>query len=231
MHFPRFHLKVFCGLLLVLCAAMSAKADPVVITFDDLPPGAGASYPELGIGFQTVFTNASGHVVSNGSAFVQSSGQANTPPNAAFGDQLNPLALLHNNVAGEFYLRISGNNPFSIGRATTDFVSFYVVGTLPGQTDYWTVAFYDLSFNPYDLTTGLIGTVTGTTDSFVSFSSDHNIHAFVLITSGPNRREGIDTVSFNAPQVPEPATLLLLSTGLTGVAAKAYRRRKGRKQD
>jgi hypothetical protein len=229
MRFSHPSLRVFCVLLGVLCAALSAKADPIVITFDDVPSGTYATYNPAGIGFHTVHTNTNGEVMSTSSAIIQSSSQANTPSNAIFGGQLNPLALLHNNVAGQFLIAIPAP-PHPVNRATTDFVSLHVVGTVPGQTNPWTVAFYDLTYNPYDLTVGLIGTVSGLTDQFVSFSYEKGIHAFVLMNSGPNLQEGIDTVSFNAPQVPEPATLVLLGTGITAMASKLHRRRKGRKQ-
>ena len=225
MRFSHRNLRVCCLLLAVLGISLSAKADPVVITFDNVTPGTHPNYIPSGIGFYTVFSNTSGQVITTSSAIVRSSGQANTPANAIFGQQLNPLAQLHNNVGGQFY-QSHPDNPFAISRAATDFVSFHVIGTMPGQTDAWTVAFYDLSYNPYDLTTGLLGTFSGMTDQLVSFSSDRGIHAFVLINSGPNRQEGIDTVSFNAPQVPEPATLLLFGTGISAMASKLYRRRR-----
>ena len=227
MRFSHYRFTVFFGTLLLLCTALSAQADPVVVTFDNLAPGYISAQPY--IGFQSIHTTANGQTTSTGSAVVQSTGQANTPPNALFGEQFNPLALRYNNVSGSFRSGLPGSPDNQA--ATTDFVSLYVVGTVPGQTEEWTVAFYDLGFNPNDLTVGLLGTVTGTTDGFVTFSSDKGIHAFVLINSGPNRHEGIDTITFNAPQVPEPATVFLLGSGIVAVAGKVRRRRKERKQD
>lgn len=218
-------------LLLVLCATASqVKADPVVINFDGFGVG---SAPDLrnqyGVFFSTVHTQH-GQVVNLTNAEVGGSAAANTAPLALFGAQLNPLALLNNNVSVAFSLPIPGA-PFLYSGATTDFVSFYVVGTPPDQAGQWTVAFFDDTYQPFDLTTGLIGTVSGSADQFVTFSAtNRRIARFVFINSGPNLRQGIDTLSFNAPQTPEPATLVLLGSGVASLYLGRVRRRRGDSQ-
>jgi hypothetical protein len=212
-------------LLALLSTAGEAQADPVVITFDDVPSGTFIPALPSGILFQSFHTRSNGEYIGGAGAVVQSSAQANSAPNALFGQQLNPLAMLNNNVGGVFLAPTPGA-PFTPGRGLTDFVSLRVVGTMPGQAEQWTVAFYNIGFDPTDMTRGLVATFSGTTDQLVSFSSGTGIHAFILFNSGPNRHEGIDTVTFNAPQVPEPATLLLMATGLSGLAARVRRRRR-----
>ncbi|MFN2596630.1 MAG: PEP-CTERM sorting domain-containing protein, partial [Pyrinomonadaceae bacterium] len=217
-----------CALLLLLhcAAATEVRADPVVINFDAYAAG---SAPDLrnqyGVFFSTAHTR-NGQIVNLTDAVIANSAAANTAPAALFGAQLNPLALRYNNVSVEFMLPIPGA-PFLYSRAATDFVSFYVVGSPPGDTGQWTVAFFDDTYQPFSLTAGLIGTVSGTGDQFVSFSTDGpRISRFIFINSGPNLQQGIDTLSFNAPQTPEPATLVLFGSGVASLCLGRARRRR-----
>jgi hypothetical protein len=220
-----FRLAASLALLLLTLCALSAdtKADPITINFDDMTSGATSGPVPGGIDFFAAYTDSSAsRIVTTTGPVVLSSPAAHTAPNALFARQLNPLAMLRNNVGGRFLIE-SGSQTFF---AKTDFISLWVVGTTPGQTDNWTVAFYSDTINPNDLTSGLLGTVTGTSDQFVSFHSDIGVHAFLLINSGPNRHEGIDTVTFDPVQTPEPASLILLSSGVAGLGLRLYRGRR-----
>jgi hypothetical protein len=204
------HFKQFLAgcVLALLSNGKIAEAAPVLVDFD-------SPLISSGVSLNGGMTNADRtRLIDLGGGFViRACDCADTPPNAAFGRPV-PMAV----IGGTFY-----NVDVGIPPAPTNFVSLRVVGTVPGQTAFWSVLFYDRDvFSPRfggDLDQGLIGSVNGTTDREVSFSYPTGIRSFLFLPSGLNvLNEGIDTLTFNPPQIPEPGTVILLGVGLVGVS-------------
>lgn len=194
------------------------NADPVVLINFDSPLPPGAFYQAEGVRFDTVFITA-GELVGaiNGVIVLQSSPAAVSPPNGAFAAPTNPL---FNGVNGIMATFVFTNSEGLVLPGTTQSVSFNVIGSTGGT---WTVLFFDQSFL-FDTHTGLIGTITGTTDQLVSFSSSAGIGRFIFIPPTLNGPTGIDNLQFSPTNVPEPASLILLSAGIGGLLARKKRK-------
>lgn len=206
-------------LVLLLASAVSAKADPIVLTFDDLTPGFHVGTTLLpGNPLVYSFNSSVSGNTFHSIVRVAQTGQATSPPNALFS------SLITDNIGTRDSLGIAFDGPQFPGdpncQPCTDFVSFNIVGTVSGQTEQWRVVFYSRQGAE-------LFTVTGVTDQLVSFFSENREIGGVRIFTTNGGREGIDNLTYNSP-IPEPATAFMLGTGLVGTLA-AMRRRRWRK--
>jgi PEP-CTERM motif-containing protein len=199
----------------LLCAwTPSASADPVKITFDQ-PPCAplatgvysGDCYAGSGV---TFWSDINGGRFTAPRIAIASDAHAVSPPNVARG------VTGFTDVAGEFIVP-GGTTGF------TDFVAWNVTGSLgPGHQDPWEAFILGTNGN-FDNRFSVLASITGFSDQLVSFSRPGRDIVGIFMSMG-TAVQGMDNLSFNAPQAttPEPSTLLLIGTGL---AALARRRR------
>jgi hypothetical protein len=212
-------LTLFCGLVvaLFLLGPSHVKAD--TITFDDL------IVPNNGAQQIAADRYRSQGVLINGSMttpFIVQSGSATSPPNFLFGG--------HSTVTSSINISVFFVFPGTATNAATNFVSFDVITTGDAQNAFWQAIFLNEAT--------VVGELSGTGNSLVSFSTQNNaITRFVLVYNNfdfaTNRPYtgllGMDNLTYNTPlaePVPEPATLILLGTGLAGTGAMIRKRRK-----
>jgi hypothetical protein len=182
----------------------AARAGVVSLNFDDLPAGTTSAdaYMQDGLYFDSDGDGGPpGHPGLQVSSFlILASSAAVSPPNIARG-----LFSSVPDLEGFIFFQDLFQEYGSFVEGTTDFVSFDVVGTHPGQTDPWTAVIYGL-FNADTGTWPILGQSSGVDDSLVTFQTP-GINRFILFPS--SSFEGIDNLSVRAPITPEPATFLL----------------------
>jgi len=207
------------------------KADPViVINFDDPSPAPLDTYRALGVEFSTILLQPTGSrcpsfeqqctvVGTINDIALRTSPAAVSPPQGAFPVTIDPSSNLINGILITFAFNGSNAVP---GSPFTWMLN--VIGSQGGQ--WHILVFNETSTDIFDLSTGLTSHILGTSDrSFAATMDFAQTHHIIFIPSSQNGPEGIDNFQFTATEVPEPASMLLLSLGLGGLAAVKRRKR------
>jgi len=201
-----------------LCGVASgtAAADPVTVTFDNLATGIHdwRTFDSLGLQLFSVNAQEPEKVSSVGFSFrLGQSPDATSAPNAAYGTSGGDLPTSFSRSLMGFFFESFNEVTYTSG--WTNLLALSVVGTQPGQSGQWALHVYGRG--------GLLDVQRGTTDTRLVFDRPTpDINQFILFTS--SSFEGIDDLTFNAPVVPEPGTILLLGGGLAALARGRLKR-------
>jgi len=200
--------QLFVSTVLMCSAAAPSHADTVTISFDQ--PAcmalAGGGYPgDCYAGSGVILTSD-----INGGRFtaphfaIASDTHAVSSPNVA------RAVTGFTDVRGAFI--VNGGAP-----GFTDLVSWNVTGSVHGQ-DPWEAMIFG--------TNGLLDAIAGFSDQLVVFSRPGNDVLGLFMSMG-TAMQGMDNLSFNAPQgpssaTPEPSTVLLIATGAAVLARRRW---------
>jgi len=222
-------MRSLTGLSFTLAALTFCSLIPTEVHADPLVINSGYIFSQgLGSSFSTY--NFSGPQISvqgsSGDTFISaracspcSSGAAFTlSPLASFSSGGGTVVLNGTTYSGIYFsgsLHISGPN-FTVPVTTSDqfleiTVPFELTGNLIGDT-----------FDPISSQSNIVFSTILTGQGLVTFR--YSVSQF----NGSTQYNYLSsTFNFQPAPVPEPATLLLLSTGLAGVAARVRKRRRG----
>jgi hypothetical protein len=212
------YLRILCVLLFVTSAALSVSADTVTYTFESPQFTVGQRTPLLNrapnIGSPTFLTSFTSSPTANGFEVAFAQPNPLFQGNALFesgGPLFDTLTLIFNMPVASVQFVFAINQPptGAPGRVT-------LTSPAGSQTQM----------------AGNVGGFTqGGTFSFSSLTPFTTLQLQAFGGLGQPVEFGIDNLTLTTQVIPEPATVVLLGTGLAGIAAKVRKRRQAKMSD
>jgi hypothetical protein len=202
-------LAVFSVLILVLFMTSRANADP--LTFSD-------TYAAQNGGSRTVplFSNPGAVLVTQSSLFGP-----------------NDYVIFSTHIKGILPVGATNILRFTLTQGSYIVIKEYIVPPqgITNPIDYITGAVFEFPNAPSQMPDG---SAPGHASLFTLTIDLVGSNPDFMIPGGPNAGQMVDSYTYSfyvVKPIPEPATLLLLGTGLAGVAARVLKRRRGHNEE
>ncbi|HEX8492244.1 MAG TPA: PEP-CTERM sorting domain-containing protein [Pyrinomonadaceae bacterium] len=200
-------LAVFFVLLLVLITVTPAKADP--LTFSDV-----TALQNFGFTSVPLFFNSGAVLLTQFDPSTKSE-----------------IVIFDAHIKGTLPVGATNILRFTLAQGNSIVIKEFIVPPqgISNPIDYITGAVFEFPNAPHQLLDGSVPANTLFTLTVDLIGSNPDF----VIPGGPNAGQMVDSYTYSfyvVKPIPEPATLLLLGTGLAGVAAGVMKRRKGHEE-